>query len=138
MRSYEKGEAALDKQYFAYLDLLTIPDVSDLCSRVGLPATVRPLAGIKNCRTMLPQFTDFDTLHHVNNTKYLDYCCNALGHDVMKQYHVMSFDINYDSEILPDCEMYTELVREEEQFTFCGYSDSGQHFAIAGVLWRRE
>ena len=115
-----------------------IPDVSHLRSRIGLPSTVSSLDGQVQMRTFTPRFTDFDLQQHVNNTKYLDFCCDALGHERMSQYWIHSFDVNYESEILPDEEIRTELVRSDREFVFFGYVGKQRHFAIDGQLELRD
>ena len=111
-----------------------IPDNRELKPAAGMPATVKPCAGEAKVSVIAPQFTDLDTNGHVNNTKYLDWCCNALGMDVMKEYCIMSFDINYDAEILPGTELRTELTMDGDRFAFSGFSGDKRHFSISGKL----
>lgn len=115
-----------------------MPDLSTLRSRIGLPSTVSALDGEVQKRSITPRFTDFDLQQHVNNTKYLDFCCDALGHDVMEQYWIHSFNVNYESEILPGEEIRTELVRSGREFVFFGYVGMQRHFAIDGQLELRD
>ncbi len=115
-----------------------LPDTTQLKSRIGLPATVHALAGKIHEKKMITRFTDFDVNQHLNNTKYLDFCCDALGHDVMKQSHVMTFEVNYESEILPGSDVRTELVLNNDQFSILGYTNDMRHFAIGGQLSKRN
>lgn len=114
-----------------------MPDHRDLSSPLGLPATVRALAGDAEIGRITPRFTDFDTNHHVNNTKYLDWCLNALGFDTLKESYIKALDINYIHEILPGGEVRTELVRGDGRFTFLGFEGEKSLFSIAGQLEKR-
>ena len=74
---------------------------------------------------------------HVNNTKYLDWCVNALGVDVMAENCITAFDVNYDAEILPGSVIRTELTRDGEKFSFCGFNGAKRHFSVGGTLAAR-
>jgi len=98
-----------------------MPDNRELKSVLGMPATVRPLEGDKRSAMLTPQFTEFDPNHHVNNTKYMDWCMNALGLEYLQENWIQSFDINYDAEILPGSEVRTELACADGRFSFLGF-----------------
>ena len=115
-----------------------LPDNSDLKPALGLPATVRRLEAEAEQKVFQPAFTDFDTNLHVNNTKYLDWCLNALGHERLADQCLKSFDVNYDAEILPGTEVRTELKLQENRFSFFGFAGDKQHFAVSGTLEARE
>ena len=102
-----------------------------------MPATVKALSGDIKAAEIVPQFTDLDINCHVNNTKYLDWCCNALGMDIMKDNCIMTFDVNYDAEILPGVELRTELTVEGDRFAFMGFAGDKRHFSIGGRLAKR-
>ncbi|MBQ8953164.1 MAG: hypothetical protein IJ048_03525 [Clostridia bacterium] len=105
---------------------------------VKAPGTVRalPATPVEGCLT--PQFTEFDLNGHVNNTKYMDWCWNALGFDGLKEREIAWFDVNYDREILPGEEVRTELCREEDALTFCGFAGGSRCFGISVALRRCE
>lgn len=117
--------------------LSRMPDNSGLQPAAGMPATVRALPGSAVSGGIVPQYTDLDVNAHVNNTKYLDWCCNALGVDLMSQMYISSFDINYDHEIRPGCTVETELTREGDRFAFAGSVAGTKHFSIGGTLSAR-
>jgi len=117
--------------------LAHMPDNSGLKPAAGMPAAVKPFEGEVRRMDITPQFTDLDTNGHVNNTKYMDWCCNALGAEILGGNTIMSFDINYDAEILPGTELHTELTLEGDRFAFIGYSDEKKHFSIGGRLEKR-
>lgn len=114
-----------------------MPDNRDLQLPLGLPATVRALPGAPKTGDITPQFTDYDTNCHVNNTKYLDWCLNALGTDVLKDCYVKEFDVNYVNEILPGSHVRAELVQSDGRFTFLGFENEKALFSIAGQLQPR-
>ena len=118
--------------------LAKMPDNRDMKPAAGMPATVKPFDGEIKTSFVAPQFTDLDTNGHANNTKYLDWCCNALGMENLKDSCIMSFDANYDAEILPGAELRTELTMEGDRFAFCGYSGDKRHFSIGGRLGARK
>jgi len=100
----------------------------------AMPATVH-LPGETPVEGMLvPQFTDFDLNGHVNNAKYLDWCWNALGAEALRDRALVSFDVNYDGEIMPGEAVCTRLYRQDDGFTFCGLTDEKRRFGISGKL----
>jgi len=115
-----------------------LPDNHDMESAAGMPATIRPIQTEVQYGQHNPQFTDLDVNGHVNNTKYLDWCCNALGIENMSQNCLMRFDVNYDAEILPGCAIDTQLTLQENRFVFSGYHEGKRHFAISGDLAARQ
>lgn len=117
--------------------LALVPNDPSLKCPIGLPATVRSLPCAGTNHPLQPVFTDYDTNQHVNNTKYLDWCLNALGLEILTERCITAFDVNYDAEILPECEIVTELKLENERFSFLGFEQSKQHFAVSGMLTER-
>ena len=104
-----------------------------------LPLSVKPLGTEAVVETLIPKFSDFDLNQHVNNTKYFDWCCNALGIDIMEHYQIIGFDVNYDSEITEGRTVRTELRIDSDQFTYCGFgSDDRRLFAIKGSLEKQH
>ena len=114
-----------------------MPDNRDLKPAAGMPATIRLMDGEKITQSLAPQFADCDLNQHVNNTRYLDWCQNALGLDVLRERLILSFDVNYDAEILPGSEVQTELTVSDDRFAFAGSIGEKQHFAVGGTLIRR-
>ena len=114
-----------------------MPDTSDFKSAAGIPATVRALAGEKETSQYSPVFTDFDLNRHVNNTKYMAWCLNALGAERLEKQCVQTFDVNYDAEILPGTQVQLELCEMDGAFSFLGFADEKQRFAVSGRLVQR-
>jgi len=116
-----------------------MPDNSDLAPSAGMPATVKPVNGEPVVGKVISQFTDLDTNGHVNNTRYMDWCMNALGLDALRERCLTTFDVNFDSEILPGSEIRTELTLDGDRFSFIGFDEAGKkHFSIGGTLSPRK
>ena len=115
-----------------------MPDNSDLLAPLGLPATVTEVSGTLETATHTPVYTDLDINGHVNNTKYMDWCCNALGIDTMKENCLSRFDVNYNLEILPGQQIRSELRRLGNDFSFSGFEGDTRHFDVGGVLSVRK
>lgn len=116
---------------------LLMPDNSDLLAPLGLPATVTEVSGTIEAADFAPVYTDLDVNGHVNNTKYMDWCCNALGIDTMRRQCFARFALNYDMELLPGQEVHAELRRLGNDFSYCGFHAGKRHFDIGGVLTDR-
>lgn len=114
-----------------------LPDNSDLTAPLGLPATVNEVSGTIQTDTRLPQYTDMDNNFHVNNTKYMDWACNALGIDAMRQNTLARFDVNYNMEIRAGQEVRTELRRLSDEFSYSGFVSDERHFDVGGILRAR-
>ena len=111
-----------------------MPDNSDLLAPLGLPATVAEVAGDLQTGSVTPVYTDLDMNGHVNNVKYMDWCCNALGIDVLRNKSIRKFALNYDLEVRPGQQIRTELRTLGNEFSFCGFDGDQRHFDIGGVL----
>ena len=111
-----------------------MPDNRDLAAPMGLPATVEEVAGMSIEAVRMPVYTDLDVNGHVNNTRYLDWCCNALGIDAMRRHVMTGFAVNYNLEILPGQEVRTVLHREGSRFSFSGFEGDVRHFDVGGTL----
>lgn len=117
--------------------LARLPDNADMPA--GIPLGVaRALAGEAAESAFMPPYADFDLNGHVNNTKYLDWTVNALGHAVMGDRRLAEFTIGYEREIRPDEAIRTQLVRNGDAFSFCGFAGDTRAFCVAGRLGERE
>lgn len=113
-----------------------LPDNSDLTAPMGLPSTVAaPHGEVSTFRSSFtPVYTDFDCNGHVNNTRYLDWCCNALGVDIMRSHTFTSFALNFNREVLAEHELELVLGREGNEFTFAGMYGDVYMFNVGGVM----
>lgn len=115
-----------------------LPDNSDLTPPMGLPGAAEiPEGGSENTLTRLPVYFDLDVNQHVNNARYADWACDALGIDAMRQRRLSSFRINYEAEIRPEMEMQLHLTRREDAFYLSGMHGDVRHFEMDGVLTER-
>ena len=112
----------------------SMPDNSDLTAPMGMPATVEEVSGKVTESLRLPVYTDLDVNGHVNNTRYLDWCCNALGIDTMRSHAMTQFAVNFNQEILPGQEVSTVLKQDAERFSFSGFESEKRHFDVGGIL----
>ena len=111
------------------------PDVAERMQIEGgvdvkMPATVKPLHDDPVIGEIEPRFCEFDLNGHVNNTKYLDWCWNALGFDALRDRALACFDINYDREVRRGESIRTELCAGSDEITFCGFSGGTRCFGI--------
>ena len=105
----------------------------------GIPiGAARPLAGTAEVDALVPPYADFDLNGHVNNTRCLDWTLNALGHDALAEKCVQEFCVSYDREIRPGEQLRTELVRNGDAFSFCGFAEDKRCFCVSGSLADRE
>lgn len=114
--------------------LAKMPYNGDMKMATGMPVTVRipEMAHRSDCFPV--QYTDLDENEHVNNTKYLDWCCNALGLEILRDRCVMSFDVNYDMEICLGSQVRTEIFLKENDFVFTGFVGDKKSFSVGGRL----
>jgi acyl-ACP thioesterase len=111
-----------------------MPDNRDLTAPMGMPATVEEIPGEEQESFRSPVYTDLDMNGHVNNTRYLDWCCNELGIDTMRSATMKQFAVNFNQEILRGQEVRTALRREGDRFSFSGFEGDKRHFDVGGML----
>ena len=114
-----------------------LPDNSDLAAPMALPATVGQLQGEERVIPYAPVYTDLDVNGHVNNTRYADWLCNALGIDQMRQNCLHSLIMNYNAEVLPDQEVELRLTRQGMAFHMAAYHGEKLAFEAGGQLKER-
>lgn len=115
-----------------------MPDNSDLLAPLGLPAAVTEVSGTLQTEMRQPRYTDLDFNGHVNNTRYLDWCCDALGIDTMRGAYLKHFAVNFDAEVMPMQQIRTELRRLGDDFSYCGFEGDKRHFDVGGLLARQN
>ncbi len=115
-----------------------MPDNSDLPAPLGLPAPVTDVGGTLQTDDWYPRYTDMDVNGHVNNTRYIDWACDALGIDTMRSQELSRFTITYTMEIRPGQRIHTELHRLSDDFSYSGFVDGERHFDLGGKLRQRR
>ena len=115
-----------------------LPDNSDLPLPMGLPATVDTVNGEENVMRRVPMYFDLDVNQHVNNTRYADWACDALGVDVMRKDCLETLLVNLSAEVRPDQTIMLHTAVSENQFRVAGYHEDKMHFELGGKLRERE
>lgn len=114
-----------------------IPDNSDLTPPMGLPGTVDEVPGEERTLLRTPQYFDLDVNQHVNNTRYADWACDALGVEVMRAYCLDTLRINFAAEVRPDQEITLRVSRDGLLYRVAGYREDRMHFEVGGTLRKR-
>lgn len=114
-----------------------LPDNSALTPPMPLPSTCRETEGDKQEGLYIPQYADLDLNMHVNNVKYMDLFCNALGVETMQHYCLRRFAVNYAREIRAGQKLRTLLGRDGLECSFSGMEGEERHFDISATLMAR-
>ncbi len=109
-----------------------LPDNSDMIAPLGLPGNIDDVDGSIRSFTRLPSYYDLDVNQHVNNTRYADWLCDAIGIDEMKNRQLAHLLIHYAHEVLPGNEMNLTLYQKEAAFRLTGEHGEDKYFEIGG------
>ncbi len=115
-----------------------IPDNSDLTPPLGVPGPVPRLTTggtLESART--PVYSELDVNGHVNNARYADWLCDALGLEIMREYRVKTMRLSYAAEIRPGQAMELRLTRDGLAYHLTGSHEGKTHFEIGGELEKR-
>jgi len=115
-----------------------IPAPPDGACRPSLPEAAEELMCAPERKAVRPVFSDLDINGHVSHIRYIDWCSNALGTDVMRRYAISSFRISFMQEVRPEALVDTELRIEDGEFSFSGYNAESPAFIISGTLTKRQ
>ena len=111
-----------------------IPDNTDLSVPMNLPAPVGVLQGEEFVTEYHPLYSDLDVNGHVNNARYADWLCNALGVPLMRSYEPESVVLNYNAEILPEHTVLLHRVLRDQQFRLSAWVGDKAAFEVGGRL----
>ncbi len=114
-----------------------LPDNGDLTAPMGLPSTVAEVEGEQRQFTRTPNYTDLDVNNHVNNARYVDWLCDALGYDVLGRKTLRTICINYDAEVRPEQAVELKLNLQGDDYSLTGIHEGRRHFCIGGTLMDR-
>lgn len=114
-----------------------IPDNSDLTPPLGVPGPVPRLTGEAVRSVRAPVYSELDVNGHVNNARYADWLCDALGLETLRDLRVRDMRLSYAAEIRPGQEMDLTLVRDGLAFHLTGAHEGKVHFEIGGELEKR-
>ena len=111
-----------------------LPDNSGMPEPLPLPGSIPALSGEATLHPWAVQFTDLDPNRHVNNTRYADWLCNALGIETMSSHLLTSLIIHFNTEVLPGQSVVMRLLREGDYVQLLGDHDGKAAFEIGGIL----
>lgn len=115
-----------------------MPDNTDMDAPLALPGNIDDIDDVGGTFVRMPVYTDLDVNQHVNNTRYADWLCDALGINVMRDNDIEHLLIHYTHEILPHQQMQITLQCNGNSFRLSGLHEDVKHFEIGGVLKKRE
>ncbi len=116
----------------------TIPANADLTPPLPMPGAVEDVDGAETVSVRLPAYFDLDVNGHVNNTRYADWACDALGVECMREYELASLRINYAAEIRPGQETALHTFRSGKSYRVAGFHGDKMHFELGGTLRKRN
>lgn len=115
-----------------------LSDNRDMPELMPLPGNIPQLDAPETVIPWQAQYTDLDPNGHVNNTKYVDWLCNALGIETMRSHRIDNLLIHFNSEILPGQPVELRLRRAAERFQLSGLRDGQVAFEMGGSLTAGE
>ncbi len=74
----------------------------------------------------------------MNNTRYADWLCNALGVETMTRFAPASLILNYNAEVRPGQHVELHLTRSGADYRLAGYHGEKLAFEIGGRLMERK
>jgi acyl-ACP thioesterase len=111
-----------------------MPDNSDLDAPMPFPAHIPDCDGESTVINRMVQYTDLDMTGHVNNARYADWFCNALGSDVLRNEMISSMILNYNTEILEGQIVTLTLTRNNDKSAMTGTVEGKNAFEIGCTL----
>ena len=117
---------------------LHFPDTSDIPSPIDLPTRLPHLGETTERFIRTPTYSDYDINGHVNNTRYIGYLCDALGHEALDGHYPGDLVAGYEKEIREPRPLALSLSREGDRFTFLIASENGEKHFVAGGTLREE
>ncbi|MCQ2453554.1 MAG: thioesterase [Clostridia bacterium] len=111
-----------------------LPDNSDLKPALVMPGRLPAVTGEKVTEVFHPRYSDIDDNLHVNNVRYLDWCCDALGIECLQKQQISRLIINYSREIRPQDEVEAAMTHTENAFSYRGSVEGTAHFTVDGLL----
>ncbi len=111
-----------------------LPDNTDAPEPLSLSGGEALPEGPETVLSSRAVYTDLDPNGHVNNTKYADWLCNALGTNTMRVSAPDDLVFRYNAEILPDEPFTLRLKRDENRFQLTGSHENVTAFEISGTL----
>ena len=111
-----------------------LPDNSDMPELIPLPGQIPVLSGPERIIPLEPRFTDLDPNGHVNNTKYADWLCDALGIETMMSHRLSDLNIHFNAEVRPGQSLSLHLRESDGRVQLLGLHGETAAFEIGAVL----
>lgn len=111
---------------------IEIPEPADGDKPLQLSIERRAVQGEQSSSLYQTQYTDFDVNGHVNNARYIDWMCNAMGIERMKRFEITSASMDFKHEIVVGDMVEHTLTLDGTAFSFSGSVREQQMFQIAG------
>ncbi len=115
---------------------ITVPENELRKPPLPMPRVPRMLEAVPQVFSRRVVYEDVDVNGHVNNTRYIDWLCDALEYERFAQGSLGSLNIAYESEIRPGEEVVLELARKDESFSMSGRVGERACFALTGEFLR--
>ncbi len=111
-----------------------LTDNSDLPEPMPLPGGIAAVDAEAEKMTRVAVYSDLDANGHVNNTRYVDWLCDALGTAVLTEHPLERVTVHFDHEIRPDEAVELCLQREGTRFELRGLVGEHTAFHAGGTL----
>lgn len=111
-----------------------LPDNSGMPEEIPLPKGILSLETPETMHAYTSVYTDLDGNGHVNNTRYVDWLCNALGTETMTAHPPEKLTIHFDSEVRAEQPVNMRLKRDGLRYQMTGIHDGRTAFEISGTL----
>ncbi len=113
---------------------VAIAENNDRPAPLPMPRAPRMLdAPVVTC-TRIAAYADVDINGHVNNTRYIDWLCDALPYETFASRGIQTLGIGYDSEITPGEPVELALALDGDRFSLRGTVAGRSCFTAAGTL----
>mgnify|MGYP000876398673 CR=1 FL=1 len=86
----------------------------------------------------IARYSDLDVNGHVNNTRYLDWFCDAFDADFHREWRLADVLVHYNREIRPDETVTLTLQTDGERSVMRGEREGAACVAISGLWERRQ
>lgn len=112
---------------------IVVPGCSGTLERSKMPGTVHILSeGSVSLSERRVVYSDLDMVGHMNNTRYIDWLCDAFRPERYKNAHISRILINYIGETPSETELNLELREAGNAFSFRDLAAPRPHFEIFG------
>ena len=111
-----------------------LTDNSDMPEIMSMPGGIAALDAPERVTSRTAVYSDLDINGHVNNTRYMDWLCDALGAGTMAEHPPERVTIHFDHEIRPEEPIELHLRQRGAEFELTGVHGDRQAFHMGGRL----